>query len=203
MRELEYPSFLDHHQLHVQLVKDANKTLSEARKTGERELGLRFLRNWWLKHINGADREFGLFVKKADKLIAQNMYFPWKHTYNLGIPIIDEQHRGLVVIINAYHNALSDDFYDNEKLMIFKTLSDQYIGIHFRTEEKLMKEVEYPGLMDHRQLHQDLTKESEKRAKEFLQTGDREMPLIFLKEWWLKHENDADLDFSLFLKRMK
>ena len=32
-----------------------------------------------------------------------NLYIIWEEGYNLGIPIIDEQHRAIVATINTYH----------------------------------------------------------------------------------------------------
>jgi hemerythrin len=36
-----------------------------------------------------------------------SLYISWNRDYDLGIPIIDEQHRAIVATINTYHYFIS------------------------------------------------------------------------------------------------
>ncbi len=65
--------------------------------------------------------------------------FPWNEHFNTGIPIIDEQHQRLVMLINrlASHIALGSD--DKELNLLFQELFD-YSVYHFQTEEAIWHE---------------------------------------------------------------
>ena len=42
----------------------------------------------------------------------RSLYINWKDDFNIGIPVVDEQHRGLVVLINSFHYALHEGYSD-------------------------------------------------------------------------------------------
>jgi len=131
--------------------------------------------------------------------MSRPLYIVWNDKNILGIPIIDEQHRGMVVLINSFHYSLEKG-YKIEKLRPFRSLLDGYVKIHFQTEEALMIETEYPELEDHNMKHKELDKKINKIAEEALRSGNPDVALKFLKEWWIDHINVTDRKFSLYLK---
>ncbi len=54
-----------------------------------------------MKHDSGAH----------DLLLNHNVFIVWEDKYNVGIPIIDEQHRGIVTTINSLHFGIQHDYY--------------------------------------------------------------------------------------------
>ena len=86
-----------------------------------------------------------------------NLYIIWEEGYNLGIPIIDEQHRAIVSTINTYYYFVTDGKAGAALKPTFITL-EQYTKTHFMTEEYIFEQTEYPEAMSHRKLHEDLKK---------------------------------------------
>lgn len=119
------------------------------------------------------------------------LYITWSERNNLGIPIIDEQHRGIVSTINSLYHCMRKG-----KGMIalspVMTMMKQYIDIHFRVEESLLKEAGYPALDEHLDLHKTLERETGKIERESTLSEDPERALKFLKDWWLTHINIED-----------
>ena len=131
--------------------------------------------------------------------MSEPLYIVWDDKYLSGVPIIDEHHRGLVALMNSFHYALREGRPLGE-LTVFKTLLDGYTEVHFRTEEALMRESEYPDLDAHIAVHQNLTKGIGKVEAEALSSGDPGVGLVFLKEWWVDHINGADKAFHIYLR---
>lgn len=74
-----------------------------------------------------------------------------------GNEMIDSQHKELLDKIN---NLLDSCENGNDKLAAIKTLDylAEYTEFHFGEEEKLQKEMEYPGLGEHLKEHENLKK---------------------------------------------
>ena len=83
------------------------------------------------------------------------LYIVWDESNNLGIPIIDEQHRGIVTIINSLHHCIRQG-QGEDAIRPIMTMLEQYTVIHFKTEEWFMKEAGYPELEAHLALHRNL-----------------------------------------------
>lgn len=80
----------------------------------------------------------------------------WNKSFELGIPIIDEQHQELITIanklyrLNSQHNE--DDNYDNIMVLIGELQA--YTLYHFNTEEALLHAVDYPEFSSHKKEHE-------------------------------------------------
>lgn len=75
-------------------------------------------------------------------------------TFITGHPVIDNEHRKIVDAINNVSAAVMDG--DHAKC---SDLLDDFLEIcldHFDTEERLLKELNYPGLHDHAVFHKEL-----------------------------------------------
>ena len=83
------------------------------------------------------------------------LFIVWDEEYNLGIPIIDEQHRAIVSTINTYHYFVTNKM---EGIALKPTLTtlDQYSKLHFATEEEIFSQTEYPDTLKHKELHGNL-----------------------------------------------
>jgi hemerythrin-like metal-binding protein len=119
------------------------------------------------------------------------LYINWSKKLNLGITIIDEQHRGLVSIINSFHYHKSDEVVDRVLTPTVDILFS-FFRIHFMTEENMMEQAGYPGFEDHRQNHLDSFAELEKIRYECRQDNDPERFTQFLRDYWTRHVNDYD-----------
>jgi len=78
----------------------------------------------------------------------------WSDRLSCGIKLIDEQHKGLVALVNEMFNhvtgnEIQEDKYFNK--VIQEAIS--YVKIHFATEEKLMLAAKIPGYARHKNAH--------------------------------------------------
>jgi len=126
-----------------------------------------------------------------------NVFIVWKSEYDLGIPIIDEQHRGVVTIINSLYYGVQSGHIKN----IFSPITDMlhsYADIHFQTEEHFLEAVGYPGAADHRLLHQGYTSKLAGIDRISAVDKDPHQLMDFLKKWWLGHICEEDMQFKDF-----
>ena len=79
----------------------------------------------------------------------------WNDEFNLGIEAIDSEHRALVELINALHDAMSAGA---ERANIVAGLSAIYtlVSEHFAREEALMRESRYMAYAEHKEDHEVL-----------------------------------------------
>lgn len=80
-----------------------------------------------------------LFTKLIENKMEQNhisSIFPWNSNFDTGIPIIDEQHKILVDLLNKLANHLAYGASAPALEAVFKELFD-YAAYHFKTEEEI------------------------------------------------------------------
>jgi len=129
----------------------------------------------------------------------RNLYIVWRDDFNSGIPIIDEQHRGIVAtVITLYYFIQEGD--GIEALRPSLSALEYYINTHLQTEEALLKKTDFPGLKHHLQLHEEMKKEKSRVAKESELHNDPMMLLKFLKNWLLNHLITEDRKLTPYLK---
>lgn len=129
------------------------------------------------------------------------LYIVWTEKNEIGIPVIDEQHRGIISIINSLHYFIQNG-HNEEIIKPTMIMLVQYTIVHFRTEEALMKKAGYPTLDKHMAMHKILTEKTKELTIEVHMTKDSDKILQFLKRWWLTHINNEDRKYIPFLKRL-
>jgi len=92
-------------------------------------------------------------------------------SYNIGVKEIDIQHRGLFDIISKLSATRR---FETEGQYFLATLDKlvEYAKIHFSTEERYMREAQYPKLAEHQKEHRLFFPEVEKLMK-ILKTNNR------------------------------
>jgi len=129
----------------------------------------------------------------------QPLFIKWNDRNETGVALIDEQHKGIVSIINTFYYLTSTGA-DNK--MLYACISDtmkNYSRIHFITEEGFLKESGYPGIEEHKILHRKLSSEMEQMELSSIVNNDTGLLLEFMKKWWLKHINEEDRVFAQYL----
>ena len=86
-------------------------------------------------------------------------FITWDSSYEVGIEIVDKQHRHLVDLTNELYNACigERDELDQKFKDVMKELVE-YVMVHFRDEEKIMEGIRYPKFKEHKQKHEDFVK---------------------------------------------
>lgn len=128
-----------------------------------------------------------------------NSFFPWSDNFVLGLEEIDEQHRQLAEVLNRLasiyqsptRNPKSDKS-SQEPLTNCLNLLYGDLEHHFRSEEKLMQEVDYPDSQDHALAHLMLLAEMKKYRDRFANHDEELDPgtLNSLKTWLMTHMLD-------------
>ncbi len=79
----------------------------------------------------------------------------WNSEFNLGIEEIDSEHRALVALINALHEAMSAGA---GRADIIEGISEIYtlVAAHFTREEAFMREIRYMAYAEHKEDHEVL-----------------------------------------------
>ena len=121
---------------------------------------------------------------------------------NVGIKAIDDDHLGLVELINSFEEAAvnSGSKPDATKRALMRAILGRlrsYAEEHFAREEELQQAAGYYGLEENRREHQRLTRELTAMTEQFQSTegsGLSHQELAkFLKEWLLNHVIKIDL----------
>lgn len=83
----------------------------------------------------------------------------WKDKYELGVSLIDTQHKELFRRVESFMQTLrSADSWDEKIPQINETLEfmKRYVVEHFRYEEEYQRRINYPGYEAHKQIHTDM-----------------------------------------------
>jgi hemerythrin-like metal-binding protein len=128
--------------------------------------------------------------------MSRPLFIKWNERYELGVPLLDEQHRGIVSIINSLYYMIKLGAVNNKLCASILATIKNYSNIHFITEEGLLEFSGYPDLEKHKTMHGKLIAEMERmgRAVEHDDfTAIEAEPLLdFLKKWWIEHINKED-----------
>ncbi len=123
----------------------------------------------------------------------------WKKEYNIGIPIIDTQHRQLFRFSDELQTAISSGL----KQSILKELLinvKQYVARHFSVEEKLMADSNYPGLEAQLEAHKAFTTRFDEYFNSFQESGLSPELVNGIKkdllDWIGKHITGIDQKFG-------
>jgi len=82
----------------------------------------------------------------------------WKDEFSVGVPSIDYEHQQLIELINQLNKMAGwGDSYDN----VIDALGEIYaqISSHFALEEKIMRDSNYDGYVEHKADHENLLDE--------------------------------------------
>lgn len=130
------------------------------------------------------------------------LYIVWKPQDNLGIPIIDEQHRAIVATINSLYYFIQEGWGLSAlapTLNIIKT----YSNFHFKTEEGILSKAGYQELHMHIMAQKQFTKDVDTAAHEAISDKDPLLLLKFLKDWWISHLKKEHLEYAASLYKLK
>lgn len=126
----------------------------------------------------------------------------WRDEYNTGNQLIDSQHQHLFEVINRLHDSMLAGHGED---VVSQTLDElaEYTLTHFRDEEVLMVEYDYPNYEIHRLKHDGLLTEV-KQLQTQLKAVDHHRLSIevsqFLTNWIIHHMKEEDQKFMAFLR---
>ena len=134
-------------------------------------------------------------------MLEHEVLIEWKPQYNLGIPIVDEQHRAIVATINSLHFGIQNKQGESILKPVINMIRE-YTRVHFEIEESFLKSCDYPDLEAHQKMHEELKRTLSKIGDESLGNQNPLEFLEFMKEWWVDHICQKDRLFKEFLLDM-
>lgn len=125
----------------------------------------------------------------------------WNEELDVGIRAIDDHHRGLADALNSLHAAIEAQAPSASSSALLKALASKTVA-HFASEEALMAETSYPGLVSHKAIHDVLLAQLQEigaRAK----AGEPFSTELtwFLKGWLVDHILGTDRLLAAFLAK--
>ncbi len=114
----------------------------------------------------------------------------WVKDFEVGIPLIDEEHKELILHFNQLYLLMKDGRgheYFEELLLFLKN----YVAIHFEHEEELQVKAQYPDYEDHKKMHLQFSSKVYELEQEYSgkQITDRDLIhiSIYIRDWLYRH----------------
>jgi len=127
----------------------------------------------------------------------------WSHKLSCGIKLIDDQHKGLVNLVNEMFNHITGN--EVQEHNYFNRVIQEavkYVKVHFATEEKIMIATKFSGYAEHKREHDSFVIAVVNNIKDF-EAGKRftlSTFTRFLKEWILSHIAVMDKQYFEYFK---
>ncbi len=101
----------------------------------------------------------------------------WKDKYQLGVSLIDDQHKELFERVGAFMQTLrSTTSWENKVQQVNQTLDFMKVCVveHFRDEEAYQRKIGYPGYEAHKKIHTDMVNYVLEVSEKYAQSGYNE-----------------------------
>lgn len=125
----------------------------------------------------------------------------WTPALAVGVAEIDAQHRELFRRAERLITTLRAG--DRGEVLPLLAYLDEYVVHHFEAEERLMKEVGYPGREAHAAVHQAFRADFAALVRDFRRTGPTALVALTVHNWlsdWLRmHLCGVDLELGRFV----
>jgi len=127
----------------------------------------------------------------------------WSNKLSCGIKLIDDQHKGLVDLVNDMFKHVTGNAV-NEKDYFQRVIQEavKYVKVHFATEEKIMLATKFSGYAEHKKEHEKFVLAVVNNIKDY-EAGKR-LTLSsftkFLKDWILSHIAMMDKQYFEYFK---
>lgn len=114
------------------------------------------------------------------------LYIVWSDSFTQNVPIIDEQHRGVLATLNSLHYFLQNGL-PFEALRPTVDMLAKYVMFHLKTEEQILREQDYFGIDAYTQGAKVFGESLEQVYEEARANNEPELFLFFIKKWWQSH----------------
>lgn len=123
-------------------------------------------------------------------------HFVWEDCYAMGDKEIDEQHKDFFALVDKL--LISDS---KEILAANLHLLYRHVEEHFRTEEELMKQVEFYGYKGHEKEHHAMLEKLAAIAHKINDNGWAAADVNEFVGRWTKHIVNSDMRFNTYLQK--
>lgn len=124
----------------------------------------------------------------------------WSDAMTVGVDKLDRQHHQIIKVIN---HLLADESEDEVSETVTDALTQltQYSREHFETEEAMLIDAGFEAFAEHKALHLGFIRRiAELNIAAFYHRRDVPDDLLhFLRQWWVDHIMDEDMQYSSLL----
>ncbi len=129
------------------------------------------------------------------------LFIVWSDKYATGIPILDEQLRGLVSLVNCFYFHRADADKDIECVLVpTAEMFKSYARLHFYTVEKLMALSGYPDVEKYAKRHRTIMDSILRMDMICRSKRDAQQLLDFLKDYWLSSVRELSSEYIEYLR---
>jgi hemerythrin len=125
----------------------------------------------------------------------------WTSALAVGVPQLDAQHQELFRRAERAIAALRAG--DREEVLPLLVYLEEYVVHHFEAEERLMREVGFPGLEGHAALHRAFRADFAGMLRDYRRTGPTALVALTVHNWlsdWLRnHIGGVDVELGKFV----
>jgi hemerythrin len=135
-------------------------------------------------------------------VINMSQLIPWLPQYEVHVSDVDHQHRELFRMLNELLDATWDGKGQDFMIHALEFMA-QYTVNHFATEEEYMIKYSYPGYIEHKKAHDELTAQVIDFLKDYDKKGMDTTLLVTvileLGNWIKDHVRDMDQQLGRFI----
>lgn len=125
----------------------------------------------------------------------------WTPDYQTGIDEIDLQHHYFLKLINRIERRIASIALNQGHSPLLRELV-LYAAFHFLSEENMMAEAGYPGLDEHRALHQAIAQRLNSEIQMLEMDMVEPMHIVrWLGDWFREHTLVEDRKYAQFVAR--
>ena len=137
--------------------------------------------------------------------MAKSELVKWSGTFSVGVKLIDDQHKGLLNLVNdLFNHVIGDEAAERAYFQKVIQTAVNYVKVHFATEEKIMIATKFPGYAEHKRAHDTFVLTVVDNIRDF--EAGKKFTLAaftkFLKEWVLTHIAILDKQYFEYFKRI-
>lgn len=124
----------------------------------------------------------------------------WRESYKTGIVDMDNHHRQLIKLINQLYEIVRDNTgYESVDAILHEMAN--YADYHFRAEENLLEQHDFPGLEEQRKSHGHYLSQIDELRKNFDKNNRESVQniYVFLRNWLINHIVLEDKKYGTFL----
>lgn len=131
-------------------------------------------------------------------------FYTWtEEKLGLNVPEMDNEHKELVVKMNALYKGVEDNVDRPSVEALINDLA-QFTVKHFADEEAYMEKIGFPDVEIHKVIHKQLLSQFNEHVKKFQETGVIEDSFFgFLKVWLTAHICGIDKKYSVHAQTKK
>ena len=143
----------------------------------------------------------GIAIPVINNQLEARSYVKWQDAYNVGVDVIDEDHKKLMNLINGLKMAVRYHTGEHFEKQAMDELAE-WTQTHFSREERLMQRHGYPGYEAHKKIHDAMLTRVAGYAEDYNERGhDAIVDLApVVKDWLVNHIYKVDQEYAAFLQ---